>query len=83
MQELFPVVSGMALGLLVGGLRPSLRLLTGSVLSCLLGFTATVLSGEFRIGWEYLLIDIPLVAASASLSFALGRAASLRLRHST
>jgi len=83
MDELFPLVGGAVLGILVAGLRPSLRLWTGALLSGLLGFAATVLSGEFRIGWEYLLVDIPLVAVSASLSFALARAAFLRLRHST
>jgi hypothetical protein len=82
MQELFPVMSGLALGLLLGALRPSLRLATGSLLSCLLGFTATVVSGEFRIGWEYLLIDIPLVAVTATASFVLARAVSLQLRRS-
>jgi hypothetical protein len=30
-----------------------------------LGVAATVLSGEWRAGWEFLLIDIPAVAASS------------------
>jgi hypothetical protein len=80
MQELFPVACGIAVGLVVGGLRPSLRLAAGAALSCLLGLTATVITGEFRAGWEYVLIDIPLVAVSASLSFLLARTAVLRLR---
>jgi hypothetical protein len=81
MVELFPVVSGAVLGILVAALRPSLRLWVGVLVSILLGVAATVVSGEFQIGWEYLLIDIPLVAVSTGLSFTVARLASLRLRH--
>jgi hypothetical protein len=80
MDELFPVVSGVVLGIVVAGIRPSLRLWIGIPLSIALGLAATVLSGEFEVGWEYLLIDIPLVAVSAGLSFTLARMAFLRLR---
>jgi hypothetical protein len=81
MDELFPVVSGVVLGAIVAGIRRSLRLWVGIPLSIALGVAATVLSGEFEVGWEYLLIDIPLVAVSAGLSFTLARMAFLRLRH--
>jgi hypothetical protein len=81
MDELFPVVSGVVLGIVVAGIRPSLRLWIGIPLSIVLGLAATVLSGEFEVGWEYLLIDIPLVAVSAGLSFTLARMAFPRMRH--
>ncbi len=80
MQELFPVVSGVVLGIVVAGLRPSLRLWVGVLLAAVLGLCATVLSGEFEVSWDYLLVDIPLVAVSAGLSFTLARTAFLRLR---
>ena len=80
MQELFPVVSGVVLGIVVAGLRPSLRLWVGVLLSVVPGLCATVLSGEFEVSWDYLLVDIPLVAVSAGLSFTLARMAFLRLR---
>jgi hypothetical protein len=83
MDELFPVVSGAVLGILVAALRPSLRLWVGVLVSILLGVAATVVSGEFQIGWEYLLIDIPLVAVSTGLSFTVARMAFLRLRHAS
>jgi hypothetical protein len=35
-----------------------------------LGTLATVVSGEYRIGWEFLLIDIPLVAVCSLTGFA-------------
>ena len=59
---------------------PSLRLWVGVLLSAVLGLCATVLSGEFEVSWDYLLVDIPLVAVSAGLSFTLARMAFLRLR---
>ena len=83
MDELFPVVSGLVLGAIVAGIRPSLRLWVGIPISIVLGVAATALSGEFEDGWEYLLIDIPLVAVSAGLSFTLARTAFLRLRHTS
>ena len=80
MDELFPVVSGVVLGAIVAGIRPSLRLWVGIPLSIALGVAATVLSGEFEVGWEYLLIDIPLVAVSAAAMYWVTSGAIRRLR---
>lgn len=68
MEELFPVVAGIVVGLVLGLVRPSMRLRTGLPLAVLFGVAATVLSGEFKISWAYLLIDIPLVAVTAALT---------------
>jgi hypothetical protein len=38
-----------------------------------LGVLATVVTGEFRTSWEYVLFDIPLVAISAALGWIAGR----------
>jgi hypothetical protein len=83
MDELFPIVSGVVLGIVVAGVRPSLRPWVGIALSIGLGLAATALSGELAIGWGYLLVDIPLVAVSAGVSFTLARMAFLRLRHAS
>jgi hypothetical protein len=83
MDELFPIVSGVVLGIVVAGVRPSLRPWVGIALSIALGLAATALSGELAIGWGYLLVDIPLVAVSAGVSFTLARMAFLRLRHAS
>lgn len=64
-DELLPIVSGLVAGALLGFLRPSLRLPVGIALAVVLGTLATVVSGEYRIGWEFLLIDIPLVGLCA------------------
>jgi hypothetical protein len=73
MDELFPVVAGLAVGALLGLIRPTLRFWVGAVLAVLFGVLATVVSGEFHISWGFLLIDIPLVAISASAGLALAR----------
>lgn len=65
MEETFPILAGVVIGLLLGVVRPSMRLRVGIPLAVVFGVLATVLSGEFTIGWEYLLIDIPLVSMAA------------------
>lgn len=69
MQELVPILSGLIIGVLLGLLRPSLRVPLGGSLIVIFGVLATVVSGEFHITWAFLLIDIPLVALSAVASF--------------
>jgi len=68
MDEVFPIASGVLLGAILGYLRPGLRLRGGTVLVVLLGVLATVASGEFRLSWGFLLIDIPLVGVTAALA---------------
>jgi hypothetical protein len=65
MQELLPIASGLLLGALLGLLRPSLRLPLGAGAAVCLGLMATVVSGEFRISWGFLAIDIPAAALAA------------------
>jgi len=66
MQELVPITSGVAIGVFLGLLRPSLRLPVGAALAITFGLFATVVTGEFLISWEFLLVDIPLVAITAA-----------------
>lgn len=71
MEELVPVLSGILLGSFLGYLRPGKRLRIGAILAILMGILATVVSGEFRVSWGYLLVDIPLVAGVAAVSLSL------------
>jgi hypothetical protein len=68
-NEVFPILSGLLAGVALGLLRPKTRLITGVLAAIVLGTAATVVSGEYKLGWEFLLIDIPLVAASCAVSF--------------
>jgi hypothetical protein len=72
-EELFPLATGLVLGGLLGFVRPSIRLPVGAALAVALGVLATVASGEFRVSWAYLLIDIPLVAVAAILGLLIAR----------
>ena len=70
MTELFPVACGLLTGALIGLIRPSLRIPVGASLAVVLGTLATVIAGEFRTSWGFLLVDIPLVAISATAAHA-------------
>ncbi|MCX5535877.1 hypothetical protein OG785_35650 [Streptomyces sp. NBC_00006] len=74
MNELFPIASGLVLGAVLALVRPGLRLLTGIAGAVLFGVLATVASGEYLVGWEFLIIDIPLVALSAAVGLLAVRA---------
>ena len=78
MSELFPIVAGLLCGLLLGSLTARRRVIVGLAFSVAAGVLATVLSGEWRISWAFLLIDIPLVAGSAVAGDLLSRGIVLR-----
>jgi len=85
MHELFPIAAGLLLGSLLPFLRPSVRLPTGLSAAVVAGVTATIISGEYKIGWEFLAIDIPgaaLATAAGYLATKHGRGVvSSRRRH--
>jgi hypothetical protein len=72
-------VSGLLLGAVLPLIRPQMRLEVGVGASVVLGTLATIISGEYRIGWEFLLIDIPLVALCSVSGFATARGVRRRL----
>jgi hypothetical protein len=77
-NELFPIAAGLICGVLLGSLTARKRVVIGLAFSLLAGGAATVLSGEWRISWAFLLIDIPLVAVSAVAGDLLARTVVLR-----
>jgi hypothetical protein len=83
MQELIPFGCGLLLGAVLGWVRPSIRLPLGALLAVACGIFATVVTGEFRLSWDYLLVDIPLVAASAFAGFAALRRTAAALGRAT
>ena len=64
MEEMFPIACGLLAGIHVGLIRPAWRIAVGASLAIVLGVAATVVSGEFKVSWAFLLVDIPLVALS-------------------
>ena len=77
-SELFPIVSGLIVGSALPLIRPQMRLASGVAAAVVLGTIATVISGEYKMGWEFLLIDIPLVAVCSAAGFATVRTARRR-----
>lgn len=73
MTEVFPIVAGFAVGALLTLIRSQTRLYVAALASVVLGTTATIVSGEYKIGWEFLIIDIPLVALSSAAGCAVVR----------
>lgn len=69
MNEVFPVAAGLLLGALVGYLRPRTRAAVGVAGAFAFGALATIVSGEYRVGWEFLLVDIPLVGLATAAAF--------------
>jgi hypothetical protein len=66
MGELFPVLAGVCIGFVL--LRiPSLRTrgIALVVLSLCAGFTASLISGELFVSWDFLFFDVPLVLLGA------------------
>ena len=45
-------------------------------MAVVLGVLATVVTGEFKTSWAYLLVDIPLVAIAAIVGLLAGRRAA-------
>lgn len=78
MQELVPLVSGFAVGLVLGALRPSLRIWVGGSLAVALGVLATVVTGEFKTSWAFILVDIPIVALASVCGLLVARRVSPR-----
>jgi hypothetical protein len=79
MQELFPLVSGAVIGLLVQRLRPLwLRVVALVVLCLVFGFLASYLSGELNVSWGFLSVDMALVWLGALAAVALSSVWSRR-----
>lgn len=74
MDEVFPVLAGVALGLATSTVRPMwVRAIVVGILGAGLGAVASWISGELAVSRLYLLADAAQVAVAAILSGALVR----------
>ena len=72
MAELFPILAGICIGFIVQRIASvRTRNIALVVLSLLAGFTASFISGELFVSWDFLLIDVPLVFLGAIATSAL------------
>lgn len=69
MQELFPIVSGIIAAVLTRQMvAPKTRLATLVAVSLVVGFLASMLSGELVISWGFIWVDALIVLAAASVT---------------
>jgi hypothetical protein len=69
MDEVLPVLAGIALGLATSAVRASwLRIPLIAVLGLTVGATASWISGELAISWVYVLIDTAQVVGASVLT---------------
>jgi hypothetical protein len=78
MNELLPIALGLVSGLLIGALTTRRGVITWIGISVVFGVAATFLTGEWRVSWAFLLVDIPLVACAAVAGHLLSRHATER-----
>jgi hypothetical protein len=69
MNEVVPVALGVVIGAMVGLLTARYKPWLWVTVSIIIGCLATVLTGEWRISWAFLLIDIPLIGLFSALGF--------------
>ena len=68
MEEVFPVLAGIVLGLVTYALRRGLKALAIAVVSPGLGVLAAWIAGELSVSWGYVLIDTIEVAVAAVMT---------------
>jgi hypothetical protein len=68
MDEVFPVLAGVALGLAFHHIGSRLRIVLLAVLALAFGVVASWISGELAISWVYILIDTAQVLSAAVLT---------------
>jgi hypothetical protein len=65
MNEMFPITAGMVVGVLLRGATPSRRRFLVAALGFAFGLLASLLSGELRMGWGFVIVDTLLVVIVA------------------
>jgi hypothetical protein len=72
MNEVFPLVAGLVVGLLVQKVRTTwLKVVTLVILCMLFGVIASYISGELAVSWGFLSVDATIVWLGAALSIVL------------
>ena len=66
MNELFPIAAGVAVALLTRGIASArARAAVVAVLAVVLGFVASLISGELELSWGFVPVDIVFVLLAA------------------
>jgi hypothetical protein len=81
MNEVFPLVGGLVIGLLLR--RGNLSRVWAAAAALAVAVTATVISSEFMTSWGFVLVDIPLVLVSAGIGYLAWSVVEARRRRDT
>lgn len=65
MNEIFPLLGGVALALVAGQFQPRWRWIVLGLLAPIIALTASWISGEFARDWRFVLLDMVEVALAA------------------
>jgi|tagenome__1003787_1003787.scaffolds.fasta_scaffold20819267_4 hypothetical protein len=65
MDEIFPLLGGLVLGLAASPFRPAQRWIIIGMLTPIIALTASWISGEFAQDWRFVLLDAGEVALAA------------------
>jgi len=71
MDEVFPVLAGIVIGLIIHRLPTERRPVALTLVVPVFGATASWISGELAVSWIYVLIDIAEVAVTALMTLVL------------
>jgi hypothetical protein len=80
MDEVFPVLGGIVIGLALNVLPVRLRPVAFAILVLTAGATASWISGELAVSWGYVVIDVAEVALAAVMTLVLVTAWRRRAR---
>jgi len=73
MDEIFPWLGGVGLGLAASQLAPRLRWAVIAAMTIVLAFVASRISGELDLDWRFFLLDAAEVFVAAAAAVALAR----------
>ena len=83
MEELFPLVAGVVVGLIASRIASMrVRLIVAAVLTLIFAATATLISGEAAESWAFIFVDIGEVAIVAAITWGIATFVARRVAQS-
>jgi hypothetical protein len=83
MEELFPLVAGVVVGLIASRIASTrVRLIVATVLTLVFATTATLISGEAAESWAFIIVDIGEVAIVAAIAWGIATFVARRVAQS-
>jgi len=68
-EEFLPILGGLALGIFARAISKRIPVWMAAFGAFALALCATIVSGEFRLSWGFLMVDLLLVSAAAAAGY--------------